>query len=120
MTDDPLLTPEGSIVAAEFMWLLNRATLVGHPAPVVAQMRAQMDSPSPGDRVVVMDHIYGNNADLKWKSSGVLLSVEFDEELGQVWSVKYGPNDDDICRWSNCTVQAIPDRTRQSDGADDA
>jgi hypothetical protein len=49
---------------------INRATLVGNPAPLVAEMRRAMDAPRIGDRVAVADAIYSKNPDKRHKGVG--------------------------------------------------
>lgn len=129
--DDPLLTTDGSLVAARLMWALQRATLVGNAAPIVTSMRNRMDAPVVGDAVVVIDATFWGNSDAKHKAVGYLVAkraewlssqAEWDREVGKdgalsdrdrvveraAWYVQYGPNPVDICRWTNCDVVAIP------------
>lgn len=105
---DAIFTVEGSILAADMFRMVFGAVTVGNQAPRVAAMWHRMHSPGIGDRVIVTDSVYGRDDDKKWKGSGILLAVEPDAEWGKAWSIKYGPNDDDICRWTNCQVLAIP------------
>lgn len=107
--NDPLLTMEGSLVAMEIMSLLYSAVLVGHPAPKVAEFYDQMTVFPVGIRVVVSDYFYRDNDDVKYKSVGYLIGKErTDDEPGEIYYIQYGPNPEDVCRWSNCLVLRIP------------
>jgi len=109
---------------------LSRATLVGSPAPVVARMRARMDNPKPGDLVVA--RFISRDEDSLIKGFGILLAHRrewwsSDEDWAaemaaepealrgdgnrctdDIWYVQYGPQERDICRWSNASFLAIP------------
>lgn len=129
--EDALLTVGGSLLAAEMMGYLSRATLVGNPVPIVQQMRARIDEPRPGDAVVVYDSIFQRDDETKHKGVGYLVEVreewastaeEWAESIAEdgsltdadrwverrAWYVQYGPEPEDVCRWTNCTVLAIP------------
>ncbi len=106
--DEALFTMEGSLVASSFMDMLHVALMVGDPAPVVERMRQKMTHPLTGDRVVVFDSMFGKDDDTVWKGSGILLGTEPDNEWDKAWLIKYGPNEADVCRWTNCRVLAIP------------
>lgn len=133
---DPLMTVEGSLVATDMMRLLHQAVLVGQQAPIVREMYDRMYAPQIGDPVVVLDAIYRRDDDTKNKGVGYLIAdredwAQTDEqwqaELAEdpslaeggrhkerAWYVQYGPEPVDVCRWSNCTVLAIPRATRES------
>lgn len=105
---DAIFTVEGSVLAADMFRMVYGAVLTGTPSPRVEAMLRRMHRPEIGDRVIVTDSVYGSDDDKKWKGSGTLLAVEPDEEWGKAWMIHYGPNEDDICRWTNCQVLAIP------------
>jgi hypothetical protein len=101
---------------------LNTATLVGHPAPVVEQMRQRIETPQPGD--LVMERSCLRGGDRVVYGFGILLCrrqeplpiepardgpVELSApQTEDVWYVQYGASAGDVCRWTNCSFTAIP------------
>jgi hypothetical protein len=105
--NDPLLTEEGSVIALELMSLLYSAVLVGNPAPLVREMYEQMQILDIGSRVVVSDAFYRKNLARAWQSTGYLLKIE-KIPSDPIYYIQYGPNPEDVVKWSNCRVLRIP------------
>lgn len=131
--DDDLLSlderaiPRRMMMAALAM-VLQRTTLVGDPAPVVARIGERIRHPEPGDLVVETSRFYRKTMDVE--AFGILLDhrrewLQTDEEYnqqlvddgdlnpdwrgeGHAWYVQYGPKPEDICRWVNCLFITIP------------
>lgn len=110
---------------------LETATLVGNPAPIVKHMRARMKEPQVGDYVVELSTFYrgrGENGPTEWAHGTGYLQRVVEEPAGSdedwaeemrlypesvrptddFWYVKYGPAEEDVTRWYNCTFLAIP------------
>lgn len=135
-TEDDLLNLDDKAVARRLLMIgtakaLRTATLVGNPAPVVAEMWARMQNPRPGDLVMESGTPFRkNDPDAQIKGFGILLAhrdewASTDEEWAAVcaededvnpeerfhdhaWYVQYGPAAEDVCRWTNCEFIAIP------------
>jgi hypothetical protein len=132
-TDDLLSLEDSAIPVREMLrglaFHLHTATLVGDPAPVVQRMYQRITHPQPGDVVVVQDSRYMGE-DSCIKGFGILLAErrewwttdeewerEKSEDYGATdgermtdyaWYVQYGPNAQDVCRWVNCSLLAVP------------
>lgn len=133
-TEDDLLALDEKALArrdiilrvAEQLW---SATLVGHAAPKVTALYERMNKPQPGDIVFVVDGMWSKDPDRRAKAFGVFLLdrqewwttddewakyvEEEPDEVGErmtdhAWYVQYGPQPGDICRWTNCSVRALP------------
>ena len=110
---------------------LYSATLVGNPAPKVADMYERISTPKVGDLVVEMTAMYGTDVDRKVKGFGVLIdhrtewaSTDAEWEAyaaenpddaasdgrwpDEAWYVQYGPQPEDVCRWTNCRFIVVP------------
>lgn len=128
---DPLLTSEdaASLVAGLTRHLYS-ATLLGF-APKLRAIYERMTAPQPGDQVVVLDSIRARDPDTRWRGTGYLVThraewwtteEEWERDKAEdgsltdgdrlvehdAWYVQYGPNAEDVCRWVNCTVLAVP------------
>jgi hypothetical protein len=129
--DGILESESASSLAAVLASHLHRATLVGNPAPMVAEMNRRMLSPQPGDRVVVLDSMFRQDPVTRFQGVGHLVAVreewastaaqwaaEMEDDLSltdearwierNAWYIQYGPEPVDICRWTNCQVIAFP------------
>jgi len=126
---DPILE---SVAASKLVANLGRhlysATLVGNQAPKVTRLDARMHAPEVGDVIVVLDATYSSDPDTIWKSVGYLVARReewattrevWDQEKledpdanrwveHEAWYIQYGPAPEDICRWTNCSVIAVP------------
>jgi hypothetical protein len=135
-TEDDLLALDDKAVARRLLMIgtvkaLHTATLVGNPAPVVADMYARMRDPQPGDLVMEVTGFYRRDTDAKIKGFGILVAhreewASTDEEWAatlaeepdlirdeerfhdHAWYVQYGPAAEDVCRWTNCEFIAVP------------
>lgn len=141
-TGDWLLSLEEEAMAHRQMILqlaalLRTTTLVGHPAPIVAEVYRRMSEPKPGDWVAEASAAirakFGKPAETWYQGFGVLLATRdeaasTDEQWADdlrtwgagaydgrgervhedAWYVQYGPAPVDICRWGNCTFYALP------------
>lgn len=117
-------------LVAHLAYKLYRATLVGQPAPRIAELHTRMTAPVPGDLVLVIDSIYACDLDTRVKGLGYLVArraewwttdevyaaelaedpdVERLVERDAIY-VQYGPAAADVCRWVNCTVVAAPSK----------
>jgi hypothetical protein len=134
-TEDDLLALDDKAIARRLMMIgtaraLHSATLVGIPAPKVAEMYARMRDPRPGDLVLELTN-RRQDVDTQIKGFGILVAhrdewASTDEEWAQAvtgdadldpvddrfhdhaWYVQYGPSDGDVCRWVNCDFIAVP------------
>lgn len=96
---------------------LADVSLVGNPAPVAARMGERIRAPQRGDLVVETSALASSaDADTRLRGLGVLLDHR-DEPLAapigatvvdHAWYVQYGPNPEDVCRWTNCEFIALP------------
>lgn len=111
-------------------WHLQRATLVGDPAPIVAEMHDRMRHPQVGDLVVecTRGHYAAHAERGDWyRGIGILLAVQHewlstdeewaadpdsafeDNRAADEWAyVQYGPAPEDVCRWGNCEFMMVP------------
>lgn len=111
---------------------LKRATLVGSPAPIVADMGDRLRKPQPGDLVVEdsQGHYLARKQVGDWyRALGVLLlqrrewvstdgdwraemaaeGYGEDERVSEdVTYIQYGPAPEDVCRWHNCEFRMVP------------
>lgn len=110
---------------------LQSATLVGNPAPLVADMYQRITHPQIGDLVVETAALYRwRKPDDRLKSLGYLLEHRtewchtdaewaaavaegpWDEEdnrpTDHAWYVQYAPNPEAVCRWVNCSFLVLP------------
>lgn len=117
---------------------LHAACLVGHPAPIVQRMYERISKPRVGDLVVESSSgMHSSDADKRFKAFGVLVEKreewwEADEEweglkaedhsladedrlTDTAWYVQYGPQPEDVCRWTDCSFIAIPTELREFD-----
>lgn len=133
-TEDDLLALDDKAIARRLMMIgtaraLHSATLVGNPAPKVAEMSARMRNPRPGDLVLELTN-RRQDVDTQIKGFGILVEhrnewastddewaatcaedpdVRADERFhDHAWYVQYGPAAEDVCRWTNCEFIAIP------------
>lgn len=135
--DDDLLALDDKAIARRLMMIgtakaLHTATLVGNPAPVVAEMYARMRDPRPGDLVMEVGVPFRrNDPDGQIKGFGILIAhrkewastdaewaatlaeepdlvADEDRMHDHAWYVQYGPAAEDVCRWTNCEFIAIP------------
>ena len=136
-TEDDLLGLDDKAIARRLMMIgtakaLHDATLVGNPAPKVAELYARMRSPRPGDLVMEVGVPFRkNDPDGQIKGFGILIErrtewastseewvaeVAEDEDLDEirdrmtddVWYIQYGSAAEDVCRWRDCEFIAIP------------
>lgn len=114
-------------------WHLRDATMVGHPAPIAAQIYQRLKSPQPGDLVVEPGMaVYSKDLDTRIKALGYLIEkreewwltdedwealkvedgglTDEDRQTDEAWYIQYGPDPADICRWVNCTFITVPIR----------
>ncbi len=134
--DDDLLSLDERALAVR-NWLIGlashlySATLVGNRAPKVDEMYRRISAPRVGDVVVEMTAMLWSDDSRKEKGFGVLLAERdewgsTDEEWGQyrsenpegaesdgrwsdhAWYVQYGPQPEDVCRWTNCVFVVVP------------
>ncbi len=122
--DDDLLSLDERAVPHRLALLsltrtLITTTLVGHPAPVVAEIRDRMRNPVSGDFVVEWTTATSEHAPLDDRIKGIGYLIERRREsyggpdpddIGHegVWYVQYGPAPGDVCRWVNADFVAIP------------
>jgi hypothetical protein len=135
-TEDDLLGLDDKAIVRRLMMIgtakaLRTATLVGNPAPVVAEMWVRMRDPRPGDLVMESSTPFRrSDPDAQIKGFGILIDhreewASTDEEWAatcaedpdirederfhdHAWYVQYGPAAEDVCRWTNCEFIAIP------------
>lgn len=102
---------------------------VGNPAPSVTEVWQKMKNPQVGDFVVEPWVYKRASLDKKMKSLGYLVAkrtewAETEEEFQKYiledpdyaedrstdigWYIQYGPNPEDVCRWTNCDIYAVP------------
>lgn len=117
---------------AAMAYLFHRATMVGNPAPIVAQMWERISQPQVGDLVIEATYWFPNrDEDHRLKSLGLLVARReewacSDEEWARweaedpeaydgerpverdAWYIQYGSKSGDICRWTNCTFLVAP------------
>lgn len=110
---------------------LFTAICVGNQAPVVERMYNRITQPVVGDLVVetsrrgrraddearlmalgyLVEHRYEWwETDEEWNAhladDGGL--TDEDRTIDEAWYVQYGPNPDDVCRWTNANFRAVP------------
>lgn len=135
-TEDDLLSLDDKAVSRRLLMAgmaqaTYRATLVGNPAPSVAQMWARMKEPRPGDLVMETTSRFRGDPDTTIKGFGILVvhreewastdqdwAAEVAREPGidpirdrfheDAWYVQYGPQPEDVCRWENCDFVSVP------------
>jgi hypothetical protein len=132
-TDDLLSLEDSAIPVRDLLrgltFHLRTATLVGDAAPVVKRIYHRLTHPQVGDVVVVQDSQYMGQ-DSRIKGFGVLVAerrewwttdeewerekaedcdaTDADRMTDHGWYVQYGPGAKDVCRWTNCTLLAVP------------
>jgi hypothetical protein len=116
---------------------LQRATLVGNPAPIVRRMWDRLTRPEVGDLVVettlglqfTREHTramgYLLAAREEWYESAAewaIFEAEYPEDAYEdnratddAWYIQYGPNPGDVCRWTNCEFMTVPIDPRMFD-----
>lgn len=108
---------------------LQRASMVGNPAPVVSEIWDRISEPKVGDLVAEVTYWFpSRDEDHRARSLGILIErrAEWacsDEQWEQwqaedpdgerpierdAWYIQYGSKAADICRWTNCMFVAIP------------
>lgn len=111
---------------------LQRASMVGNPAPNTQKVWERISEPRIGDLVVEATYNWpGRDEDHRAKSLGILVEKRAewacsDEEWArweaedpeaydgerpierEAWYIQYGSSAADICRWTNCTFTALP------------
>lgn len=83
---------------------LYAATLVGNPAPIIAQVSARMRAPVVGDLVVECSTPCGTD---DRDSVGHLVDVECSADLGYVYVLR--TLDGRVLRWANASFVAVPE-----------
>lgn len=105
--------------------VIQRATLVGDPAPIVTEIYNRLTDPKIGDFVVEVGGPYKRDAASRAHSFGVLVEHrrewwESDAEWAgsddndpddrltdEAWYVQYGPSAADICRWTDARFVSL-------------
>jgi hypothetical protein len=106
---------------------LRTATMVGQPAPIVADMYERITHPQVGDLVVeTSTGMHSQDPKISTPGLGYLLArrtewAHIDAEWAQVadeygderptdlvWYVQYGPKPTDVFRWHNAGFLAVP------------
>lgn len=120
-------------IMANLVYHLQDAVLVGDPAPKVADLWNRMKNPQVGDLVVETSaNLRWSDPERSAMGFGILLAHRDEwaqtddewasqenspglDEFGQprpverrVYYVQYGPQPDDVCRWTNCDFIAVP------------
>jgi hypothetical protein len=126
----PWSTADGERAIYALSWHLRSATLVGNPAPVVAEIYDRMRHPQVDDLVVesTRGHYDAHAERGDWyRGIGILIAVQrewlstddewaadpdsaFDDNrASDEWTyVQYGPAPEDVCRWGNCEFMMVP------------
>lgn len=129
--DDALLPVRDALFGAG--WNVHRATHVGNPAPLVAEMCVRIDKPEPGDYVGIADTAYRRNLSdedrlhrcgylVEWRREWMHTDTDWQAglETGDGWwepderptddaiYIQYGPTPADVVRWTNASAFAIP------------
>ena len=128
--EDPLLTPAGSDLVLQLVKPLYRASLSA--TPNCQELHSQLtNAVRVGQPVAVHDAMYfRRDQDARWKAVGYLLQEREEwattdsqwqvdlrngdadpDERGverDAWYLQYGPAAEDVCRWTNCQVLALP------------
>lgn len=134
-TDDDLLSlDERAMPVRKAIVVLARhlstACMVGNPAPVVERMGARLRSPQVGDLVVESTTAMRQRNDDWYRGFGYLVEHRREwwhtdedwahataEDPGawgderptdEAWYVQYGPQPEDVCRWTNADFLVIP------------
>lgn len=84
---------------------LLRLALVGNPAPIAKRMAKRLRSPEIGDFVYESSTLW-RDEDSNHKGIGLLEKVESHPE--RTYHIRYGPEPDDVCKWTNAAVLVIP------------
>jgi hypothetical protein len=113
-------------VIATLAYHLYMATLVGHAASMVNDLRERMTNPQVEDLVVISDarsnqipegvgYLVAHRAewwttDEQWEADKAESSLADEDRMVErdAWYVQYGPNPADVCRWVNCLPLAVP------------
>lgn len=126
--DENALAHRDAIAALAYH--LEGATIVGNPAPSVANMNQRMRRPQVGDFVYERSMFRRDDVDTLLKRFGILLAVrtewfttnavweaektadpglsDEDRNTDTAWYVQYGNSAGDVCRWANCRFTAVP------------
>lgn len=122
--DDPLLSLEDPQATRRAILTLARrlwsATLMAHRAPAGVELLHRMRSPRSGDYVA--EHGAAVRATAGWDPDdwyhglGVLIEARRERDVPgvedqngwEVFYVQYGPAADDVCRWENAEMIAVP------------
>lgn len=130
-TGDPMLTLDGDALDVIMMIVYSGYRLTGYAqAPIAKALDDRRQNPHPGDLVMVPDSMSRRaTCDDRRHGWGYLLAVrhepmftdedwlrivtEEDPEYGprpieKVFYIQYGPNPQDVCRWENASVMAVP------------
>ncbi len=110
---------------------LGSTTVVGRPAPIVAGIDKRMSEPEVGDYVVeVTGAGWSKDPRRRLMAFGVLLArrqewatsdadwaaevaadhglMDDDRVREDAWYVQYGPEPEDVCRWTDCDFRMAP------------
>ena len=83
--------------------LLRQVTSIGSQPPVVAALWHRMHNPQPGDLVIETSRPHPSPAD-RVRGFGYLLARRWELRGGvgaePVWYIQYGPEPDQVARWS--------------------
>lgn len=132
---DDLLSLKGEayprrLLMTNLAYCIYQGTLIGNPPPNVRDLNERIRHPQIGDLVVETSTVYFALEGLRAQAFGILLDkrVEWahteggwrqalhdgdydqDDQRPQTfaWYVQYGPQPDDITRWTNCDFIAVP------------
>jgi hypothetical protein len=131
-TDDPMLT--STVVKDKIALLMRhlfRAFLANQSTDDDRARAKRLMHPQPGDLVVVQDSIFSKDPTTRFEGVGYLLTqrdewastdaewatMQVLESMAEadrvvfhdVLYVQYGPNAEDVCRWTNANAWAVPD-----------
>jgi len=125
--DDLLSLDESALPRRKIMLAMARSlwsmALAAHRAPDGVAMWQRMDKPQPGDLVVEntrTDPVQGLGILLARRKEWACTDAEWEQwqaedpggydrrPIDDVWYVQYGPQPEDVCRWSNSSFIAVP------------
>lgn len=111
---------------------LHNAVLVGNPAPKVRRIYERISDPQVGDFVYESTTLRRDDSEVWVRGSGFLTAItdeplctdeqweqykreepyltDEDRDYGteRVWYVRYGPSEQDVCRWVNASFLVVP------------